>query len=916
MTINPILSSGDYTKLRADRYIGDTYVSVLTPVVVYSGLLSATPSGSSITELSVDTTSGLYSNVVAGMRIQVAVDSAYSNVVYDGRIRKIGGSGSTLYISETSREMLNNYRFRVLNDFPILPRKPRISGGDFLVDYDQAFEQLPPLVGGIQNVYAGFLDGGVFTVTLAPNVTAAADGATISTYEWDVDDGTITSGTSASKDITVTFEEGERWLHFTVTDSNGSSIIRHILVLSYADEDSAGLLREFENVSVTNAVGEGQRADLTTYADLSGWLTRQLVVVWTADNYDGDTTPLDGNIAFYGRRNSVTDAVRYNDTGQADQSTTLTLDGTIAQASEGIAFPATLEDVESAVDWFQLKTLNMWRAMAFIATRFSTLAEVAGIGFDETDDEFLFGDLDTQGATVWEQIVDIASSIGAEAIETRDGRVIIQRQAVLLEEADDRLNVDTTAAWGDQDYFSLSLREEDIDTVAAVTMYSGSFNTATGTTEAYQTIAPGEGGGEGSANITVNRQVLASGANSISLQQARKRAGNLYEQQRQRNTLTVEHPDGYWWMLPEVRAWNTFSTQAGGLLAYDNIEASTRWIRREVRVDHNAIEGTRNVTGVYTRETEGREGAYIPPVLVESSPYTPPDPVVYPEPELGITPSELPLADVDGGSGSYNEDDEVVEDACDGTGSLDIGGWDFNERCVIEQGISIGYSDLVSGTLTMVLSLDGSPVKTSSWDISGTQVLVALDDEFADSIRADRVDVSIAFDAACSGGGLRIFGIRVNEDQFSDGCQDTYPEIHDFGEQILTARGQVVNLGTLPYNVVAVALRVDSLVAVPGDCGFGRAGTGQLQANGSNIISVGVNIEFGETTAFVERGDTQFTQVLVDAGLIPDAGVGAVSVYNRGTVFRYRAGDSTVNPNACYPIKVHAWAIVDLASGA
>lgn len=915
MTLNPTLSSGNYTTLRGDSYRGETYISVLSNRVVYAGLLSATPTGTSITQLSVDTTTGSYSNVRPDMRIQVAVNSTFADVVFDGRVRKVGGSGATVYISETSREMLNNYSFRVLDDYPIVPRKPRIADGVFYVDYDQTFETLPPLVTDLQPAYAGFTSGGVLTISFAPTVTAAADGATVATYAWEVDDGTITTGTSSDKDITATFPAGERWVHLTVTDSNGATLTRHILVLAYDDTDDAGLLREFEQVTVSNRAEEGATATVTTYADLTGWLPRQLVVVWTTDDYDGATTPLDNNIAFYGRRASVGDQARYNDEGGVEQESQVALNGTIAQLAEGIAFPATLDDVASATVWFEVKSLTVWRGMYTILTRFTTAASVVGMGFDDTGDTYRIGDTDTQGATAWDQLTDLAQSLGAAVQETRDGRLTVSRYAVLLEDQDDRLNVPTWADWTDADYFALAVRDDDVDTVASVTVYAGSYNTSTGVTEPYQVIAPGEGYGTGASNFTVNRQILKAGADAFALQQARKRAGNLYAQRRPVREVSVDHPDGYWWIMPDVRAWVTFDVPAGALVASGAVTDGFNWWCREVSVTHNAIDGTREVTATYVAETEGREGAYIPPQIVESNPFVPPDPVVFPEPDPGIEPGELPMEDVDtdGGTtdGSYNAADDSVDADCNGTGTVTIGGWDFSERCVAEQGISLGYAGVPEGTLTMTLSLDGTDVKTSSWGISGTQVLQALDDTFADSVRADRVDITLAFGGACVEGTLRVFGVRVNEDVHSDGCDDATPDIHYFDEVSLGA-GIEEALGALPYKVTAVLLHGTS--AASGVCGFGRDAFGSLRASGGfGIVAHNINASQGNPESFAYLGDAAGLATLENAG-INTGGRTATVAQNiaAGSTFTFKAGGGVAPADPCYPILLEAWVVMDL----
>jgi hypothetical protein len=75
---------------------------------------------------------------------------------------------------------------------------------------------------------------GIITLD-AGNSIPMAEGATITTYAWDVEDGTITVGTSSSPSITATFPLGFRYVHLTVTDSNGKTHTTHVPVLVYDD---------------------------------------------------------------------------------------------------------------------------------------------------------------------------------------------------------------------------------------------------------------------------------------------------------------------------------------------------------------------------------------------------------------------------------------------------------------------------------------------------------------------------------------------------------------------------------------------------------------------------------------------------------------------------------------------------------
>src|SRR5690606_39449163 len=78
---------------------------------------------------------------------------------------------------------------------------------------------------------------------------AVAEGASISSYSWDVQDGTITSGTASDAAITVTFPAGFRWISLTVTDSNGVTNTTRRPILA-VDPDDDPTLKSATNITL------------------------------------------------------------------------------------------------------------------------------------------------------------------------------------------------------------------------------------------------------------------------------------------------------------------------------------------------------------------------------------------------------------------------------------------------------------------------------------------------------------------------------------------------------------------------------------------------------------------------------------------------------------------------------------------
>jgi hypothetical protein len=92
-----------------------------------------------------------------------------------------------------------------------------------------------------------------------------------SPYSWDVDDGTITVGTSASESMTATFPAGFRWVKLTVTDTNGEDTICYVPVAAMSNA-----IDELDYTSATiSASNEAGGAAANAFDDnvLTEWAT-------------------------------------------------------------------------------------------------------------------------------------------------------------------------------------------------------------------------------------------------------------------------------------------------------------------------------------------------------------------------------------------------------------------------------------------------------------------------------------------------------------------------------------------------------------------------------------------------------------------------------------------------------------------
>jgi hypothetical protein len=897
------VTSPQYTTLReSTHYQSQVYCAVLPVTVVYECRVDGAPSGTTYAEIDIDGHTGTYADIIDGMRVQVATDSGFTDIVFDGRIRAAGTSDSTLKIDETAANISDNDYVRVLDDFPIAPRKPRVSGSIFYVDYDLSFEELPPIITDLKPVYAGFTSSGALSIDFAPTVTAAADGASISSYSWNVgDNGTITTGTSSDKDITAEFTESMGFIHFTATDDNGVSLTRHILIVAVDDTEASFLNHDFETVSTSNKIGEGVRANATFFGDTSDWLDKQLVTFFCVDAFDGSEDTIQDNIAFYGRRSSISDESATVESGDMEQQTAIEFIGSIAQLSQYITFPFTLDDA-AASEWFQVNDLTVWRGLWFIMARMTTAAEVVEVSFDDTTETYRIGDTNTQGSNAFEQLTDLAGSLSMALQETWAGALNFSRRAVIIEDDSDRSSVQTVASWTNADFVRVNVADTDFDPIGIVNLYSGSFDPSTGVTTAYQTVAPGLAYGTGSESITINRQIVAS---TGGLTEARYRVGNEYAVRQPRRELSVEFLDGYWWVIPDVQAWYAFTVEAGTLIGAGAIPVTLKWWCNEVSVTHNAVSGTKRVEAVFIEETQGSVGYQVitPTAVVESYQTQDDNPIVLPD--LGIDFEELDMGGFTVGTGSYNSDDDTIDGTCSGSGTIILASRSMDSQCTIGVRVSAQYADIPTGsTLSVVFKEDSSTVQTVNFTFGGTEVQKVFEQTF-NSVRTDEIEITVTPSGSCTG-SIRLFNVDRQVDQFSEDCDDVNPQIVQFSSAVLSAEDQIVSLGSLPDTILGMYLKGQDQ-----DCGFGRAA--QLIFETDDEVQQIIITKDGGDPDYVFRGRQEDLDLLIAAGVegADTAGLQLDAPLNiaPGTNLQYRGGSSAAN---CYPATVQGWVVVDI----
>lgn len=213
---------------------------LLSPEIIFAARVNQASFTYPLGEVTFDgVTTGAYTDVLPGMTVCFG-SSAGADDYGRQRIRKAATS-ETLYVGRSSRgirdgevDLADDCYISVLDDYRVWSKIPYASVSDddppqttWYKDHDIAvgtYTTNPPPVANCGPGLMATIDDNSSLITVdfdASNSFAMA--GSLSTYLWDVGDGSITVGTSASATITATFPAGFRWVSLTVTDSNGNS---------------------------------------------------------------------------------------------------------------------------------------------------------------------------------------------------------------------------------------------------------------------------------------------------------------------------------------------------------------------------------------------------------------------------------------------------------------------------------------------------------------------------------------------------------------------------------------------------------------------------------------------------------------------------------------------------------------------
>jgi hypothetical protein len=315
------------------------------------------------------------------------------------------------------------------------------------------------------------------------------------------------------------------------------------------------------------------------------------------------------NVEFVGWLQRENDPVQSDPVHSVLSNASLQFTGVGARMQRLAAQLLAIRESASPTTWGDITVNTPWRAICHFLARYTTLASLCDITFDETTGAFQFPDISTQGGNVLAVVQGMARQINASLEFGPAGQLYIAREAGFLNTFQ-RGSLVTVANWTGQDAIQITRDYEPNPGYGLVDWTGAFYNTSNGQVTVYTARAPGHAQGEGAGIDSRADQILiATSVPSGALDDLRARVGNQLNILNNNETLDVEHPDGYGAipLIPSrtlLYTW-TLDTALAGANGVNRVryDTTTAWTVESLSLQHDAATGSRTVRARYRRLT-------------------------------------------------------------------------------------------------------------------------------------------------------------------------------------------------------------------------------------------------------------------------------------------------------------------------
>lgn len=433
----------------------------------------------------------------------------------------------------------------VIDQFSLHSRKPWIADGiemadgavvpplgsefvDTNIDPSAGVTGYPWINLGGGPIWIGYVDTltNLITVTLSPLLMSKPyGGSAITTWLWDIKDGSYVTGSNSSANIKATFPVGRRVIKVTGTDNLGHPTTRHLLVVACKDGTAYEPIKFFTAKLGNSTLSGGHQLDATIYDDISAKPNGCYMALWVDESYNGVHGSLNvcsdiigqtgfENIWFSGWHWQNPFNVAADDKATLSEVTISGLD-TVGMMDIAPGFIQEVNRVTNPTTWVQMKNAAMWLYEQKLAYYFTT-APFCGMDFydDEQGDNFGFQRLGSGETTIYKQISELTDrAIGYTFNCNQQNMAMVRANPQLLDSTNrtstvivaldegDIQSMDSVGTWFPDSYWdhgaAILASQVDVDTAPIMTAFA---------------VAPGLAPGVGPAKSDLNEQLAIDAA--------------------------------------------------------------------------------------------------------------------------------------------------------------------------------------------------------------------------------------------------------------------------------------------------------------------------------------------------------------------------------------------------------------------
>ncbi len=631
MSFPSTLSGGQITQVRATTQDFEHYLLATPNNIVWQAEIDSIISGLVFAEFKwTNTLQGVRTDVIAGQLILItsAVDD-FTAPIIRGRVRKVPDADD-VFINEVATDIDNTMYVTVIDDFDIMEKLIRVNAsGDQFKDWDLTWEDLPPIISGLQSVYADFSETDPVAFSFTPSAIAVASGAAISTWLWDIGDGSFTGGTSDSdQNIDCTFPgygtNEHRWVHLTVTDDNGNATTIHFEVFTVSKDSSVASKIDTEGLQITGTLTEGWNATVTAYCGFANtviWNQNRMTIA-SIDNYGGTPTPIVSNIMMVGRLRTENNPTSSDELAGIVSESQIQIEGFAAQLARIPSPRLPVFDEDSPDSWGEITDPTLTRLAVYVWAFHSTLLGLSSITFDNFND-YISDEFKIEDSTLLDVIGSDANSVNAQVVFAPSGEITIRRNNNYLSDAD-RNARDTIFDFQTQDITRYQLDIEYGQSIGQVIVGGLVYDTILDEiSTSWIGRAPPQAFGTGYETSILNGQILiADSTEAEARAEMSQRSANHLAYINPKPRINVTLIDGFWWLIPTVHQWYTFTLAANTNTRSRAYTTDDRWLLVDVNYtpiwDDAEKEWVREVTASFELETTSTNAAIdvtiVPPL--------------------------------------------------------------------------------------------------------------------------------------------------------------------------------------------------------------------------------------------------------------------------------------------------------------